>query len=76
MRHKYILIIILAVFILATAIHSYAYQTTALTWIGELMLILMIISILVGIMVVILQSLVGHSLFDPLDSIIEEKKKP
>lgn len=76
MRHKYILIIILAVFILATAIHSYAYQTTALTWIGELMLILMIISILVGIMVVILQSLVGHSLFDPLDNIIEEKKKP
>lgn len=76
MKHKYILIIILAVFILATAIHSYTYQTTALTWIGELMLILMIISILVGIMVVILQSLVGHSLFDPLDNIIEEKKKP
>jgi hypothetical protein len=38
--------------------------------------ILIIISILAGIMVVILQSLVGHSLFDPLDNIIEEKKKP
>jgi len=68
----HLLIVIGSMFLLALTVSAYIFHSDILREVGIIVLCFLLVSIAAGVVVALLVNLTGQSLFDPLDSFLDE----